>query len=382
MTAQYSEATYLTQKLVSIESTNIGTFEVEIAAFIEAWLKEQTNLPVDRLYISDDRFDVICSVGTASELADFVIICHMDTVPYGDNWSHAPLGGEIFDGKLYGRGSLDMKSGLAVGMLIFRDLVKSGKKPNRRVIFIASADEEEHMLGVEKAIEAGLITERSLVLDTEPTALNIIPGHKGKSWFEITVEGKPAHGSMPSTGVDAIAGMSEIVRGIRKRIELYPEDPLFGKPSICFGTISGGANINIVAEKVVMSCDMRLAPPLSVERSVQLVDEVIEEAKREVPGIIATAKLLSSKPCVPIYPDSELMNALIKAARETMNMELKPYVMTGYTDSGVVAALTGNQNCLSFGPWGGGIHQTDEYVDIDTIDKLYIILSKLVDDLL
>ena len=382
MSAQYSEAVCLTKKLVSIESTNIGTFEVEIASFIESWLKEQTNLPVDRLYITDDRFDVVCSFGDVSGLPDFVIICHMDTVPYADNWSHDPLGGEIIDGKLYGRGSLDMKSGLAVGMLIFRDLVKSGKLPNRHVIFIASADEEEHMLGVERAIETGIITERSLVLDTEPTALNIIPGHKGKSWFEITVHGKPAHGSMPSTGVDAIAGMSEVVRGIRKRIELYPEDPLFGKPSICFGTITGGANINIVAEKVVMSCDMRLAPPLSVEKSVELVDEVIEEAKREVPGIEVTAKLLSSKPCVPIYPDSELLNALTKAAKESLNMDLKPYVMTGYTDSGVVAALTGNRNCMSFGPWGGGIHQTDEYVDIDTIDKLYTILSKLTNDIL
>lgn len=133
-----------------------------------------------------------------------------------------------------GRGSSDMKSGLAAAMVAFRNIAKTGKKPKHTFYCIASVDEEALMLGAEKAISSGYITSKSWVLDAEPTDGYLKMAHKGKTWFQLTVHGVPAHASTPHTGADAIGAMGEIISAIRSRIAKLPVHPVMGACSATF----------------------------------------------------------------------------------------------------------------------------------------------------
>ncbi|MBQ1408008.1 MAG: M20/M25/M40 family metallo-hydrolase, partial [Eubacterium sp.] len=111
----------LTQKLVSIESSNIGTFEKEIGDFVYDWMSSETDTEVVKDEFEKDRFNVVSMLKSESDEPPLLIIAHMDTVPIGEGWEHDPFG-EIVGDRFYGRGAYDMKCGLATAMLAYRDI--------------------------------------------------------------------------------------------------------------------------------------------------------------------------------------------------------------------------------------------------------------------
>lgn len=384
MSKNYDEVIELTKKLVSIESTNVGKFEKEIGDYVFNWIKEETGIEPVRDYFAEDRFNVVATVPGEIDNPALVIMCHMDVVPAGNGWIHKPFDPEIEGDIMYGRGVADMKSGLAAGMIAFRNFVKEGHALKHTLRFIATADEEgDVMLGAVQAIKSGYANKDSWVLDLEPTNGDINVGHKGKTWFKITTKGVAAHGSTPWEGVDAIAAMAVVVEGIRRRIEECPsEDPEFGESSVCFGTIKGGFNTNIVADEVTLTIDMRLAPPLTTEGSIKIVEDAIKEATERIKGAKGSYEIIGKKPYVLIDESSILLQRLQEAIKEETGELRKPKVLTGYTDSGVVAALTGNINCMSYGADGGGYHQPEEWLSCASLDRVVKITEKVMKKLL
>jgi len=372
------ELVKLLSDLVAIESTNVGKFEKEVGDFVANWLESETGLPVIKDEFEPGRFNVVCKLEGAIHDPAFISIHHMDVVPPGEGWSTYPFKPEIIGNKMYGRGTGDMKAGLATGMLSFRDMVKLQKKPKRDIIFIATADEEGNaMNGAMQALKSGYATKNSYALDHEPTNGEIWLAHKGKVWFEVTMKGAPAHGSMPWDGIDAIVGISEVVLGIKKRIEALPIDDMFGQSSVCFGTIGGGINTNVVAESTKITLDMRLAPPLTTESALQLVEEAIQDACQELPGLTGSYKVIAKRPYIVQDNTSVLLAELQKITKEVTGEFAQTPVFTGYTDTGVIAAETGNINCLSYGPVGANYHQANECVDLDSLLQVYEISKKI-----
>lgn len=268
---------------------------------------------------------------------------------------------------------------IACGMLSFRDMVKMNKKPKRDIIFIATADEEGNIMkGAVQAIKSGYATKNSYALDHEPTSGKIYMAHKGKTWFKVTVQGAQAHGSMPWMGIDAIVGISEVVLGIKRRIDALPTDETFGQSSVCFGTIQGGFNTNVVADSASITLDMRLAPPLTSEGSLELVDEAIKEACEKVPGLTGTYEVIAKRPYILHNDESVLLKNLQECIKEVTGKYADTEVFTGYTDTGVIAAETGNTEGMSYGPAGMNYHQTNEYVDLDSVLEVYEVSKKIL----
>ena len=150
------------------------------------------------------------------------MICHMDTVVIGDGWTLPPFEAIEKDGKIYGRGACDMKSGLACALTAFKNMVKKvgerGELPEKPFSMICSVDEEDFMRGVEAAIKAGWVTKDDWILDTEPTDGQIQVAHKGRTWFELTITGITAHASNPWKGADANCSHGQnAISSIRKR---------------------------------------------------------------------------------------------------------------------------------------------------------------------
>lgn len=373
----------LTQQMVQIESSNPGTFEAAMSEFVYDWLRRNTSAEIFREPVHAGRDNIVAILRGNSKAHNLTYICHMDTMPAGEGWERPPFSGEIIDGKLYGRGACDMKAGLAAAMLAFRNLSRLGKPLNYDFQLIATVNEEDAMTGAEQAVRDGYVNEDSYVLDAEPTDSRIQVAHKGKTWFELTTHGKTCHASMPQHGCDAIAAMAEIITRINRKLADLPVHPEMGACIAAFGTIRGGWNPYIVPDICTATLDMRLTPPTTNARSIELVREAIAEGLAKVPGAACDCTVTAQRPAIEKDNDSFLLAALRKAVTKVTGGELPVDFFPGYTDTAVIAALTGCRNCMSFGP--GSLeqaHRPNEFVPCGEITRSVAVMTRLAEDIL
>lgn len=376
------EEVALTQQLVRINSTNPGEFEYKLADFVVQWLSA-TGAEISLNEVKDGRCNVVARLRGKVSSPALVYICHMDTVPLGDGWEHEPLAAEITDGKMYGRGSCDMKSGLASGMIAFRNIAAAGRELERDFVFIASVDEEDIMLGADQLVRDGIVTAADYILDAEPTNGAIKVAHKGKTWFRLDAKGVACHASTPEKGSDAVAAMSEVICAINRRLAQLPVHEELGPCAATFGIIKGGLNLNIVPGDCCCTIDMRLTPPTTNEQSIKLVEDAIAEGCARVPGTSCEYTVLAQRPAVEKDDGSYLLKMLKAATAEVTGEEAPVDFFPGYTDTAVIAATTGNRNCMSYGP--GDLfyaHKPNEFVETDDIVRCTAVMTKLAESIL
>lgn len=366
---QNTDAVAWTKKLVSIESTNPGKEEHEIAGFLEreikAALPECGELKKD--YTKEGR-PILMAVLPGETKEELVLICHMDTVPIAGGWTKNPLGEDGKNGRFFGRGSCDMKSGLAASLCAFLEaatkMKETGETSKRTVKWLGTCDEEGDMTGAERVIELGWVTKDSFVMDTEPTDGEIQTAHKGRCWFEVTMHGRAAHASRPEQGMDAIAGMAYMLASARNRMKELKEDPFLGKSTIVFGEIQGGIHPYQVPAKCKVSVDIRAVPPYHIEDMKALLQAAAEDAKKEIFGLRAEIKITGNRPPIAHYEDAEMLARMKEAVEQATGKVPVVSAFPGYTDTAVIAGTTGNCNCLSYGPGTLAMaHKADEYVD-------------------
>lgn len=379
------DAMELTMKLVRIDSTDPGACEGEIGTFIFQYLKD-LGVPVIKKEVLPGRFNIMAKVEGEEDAPALVYICHMDTVTTGEGWTVSPFGAEVIRGRIYGRGACDMKSGLACALSAFTSMAlkaRNGKKPGRSLVFIGTVDEEDFMRGAEAAIADGWVSKDSWVLDTEPTNGQIEVAHKGRTWFEITVNGITAHASTPWKGADAIAAMAEIIAAIRRRIAACPVHPDLGASTVTFGQIEGGYRPYVVPDSCRVWIDMRLVPPTDTAGAAAIVEDAIAAATKEIPGITAAYQITGNRPYVEKDEQSPLLNALSRACEEVTGEPAPVSFFPGYTDTAVIAGTLGNHNCMSYGPGDLELaHKPDEYVPREDILRCEEVLTRLADNLL
>ena len=379
------DAMELTMKLVRIDSTDPGACEGEIGTFIFQYLKD-LGVPVIKKEVLPGRFNIMAKVEGEEDAPALVYICHMDTVTTGEGWTVSPFGAEVIRGRIYGRGACDMKSGLACALSAFTSMAlkaRNGKKPGRSLVFIGTVDEEDFMRGAEAAIADGWVSKDSWGLDTEPTNGQIEVAHKGRTWFEITVNGITAHASTPWKGADAIAAMAEIIAAIRRRIAACPVHPDLGASTVTFGQIEGGYRPYVVPDSCRVWIDMRLVPPTDTAGAAAIVEDAIAAATKEIPGITAAYQITGNRPYVEKDEQSPLLNALSRACEEVTGEPAPVSFFPGYTDTAVIAGTLGNHNCMSYGPGDLELaHKPDEYVPCEDILRCEEVLTRLADNLL
>ena len=380
-----SDATLLTQNLIRIDSTDPGAYEKTIGEYIFDRLSS-LSVPVIKKEVLPGRYNIMAKIQGETDDPALVYICHMDTVTIGDGWTKDPFGAEVMDGKIYGRGACDMKSGLACALSAFSAMaeeVLSGNTPKHSFVFIGTVDEEDFMRGVEDVIKEGWVTEKSFVLDTEPTNGQIQVAHKGRTWFEITVTGVTAHASTPWKGADAIAAMAEIISSIRRQIRACPSHEDLGVSTVTFGQIEGGYRPYVVPDRCKVWIDMRLVPPADTAAAVSMVEQAIREAVQAVPGISASYTITGDRPYIEKDESSPLLKALKAAAEETTGKPVPVTFFPGYTDTAVIAGKLHNHNCMSYGPGDLEMaHKPDEFVPCEDIIRCQEVLTRLARSIL
>lgn len=378
----------LVQNLIQIDSSDPGAYEGEIGIFITNWLRSHVpNAIIETQEVLPGRHNIRAVLPGKISHPALVFICHMDTVTLGDGWKKStPLSGELLEGKIYGRGACDMKSGLACALSAFARagaLAAQGQHPNHSLVLIASVDEEDFMRDAEKAIVSEWVTENDWVLDAEPTNGEIRMAHKGRTWFQVSVEGVTAHASTPYKGADAIAGIAEIITRIRNEILAAPVHEELGNSTVTFGMINGGYRPYVVPDKANVWIDMRLVPPLTPECAKDIVARAISQAEKLVPGIRGFYTITGNRPYVQRNPHSLLLSSLGRSIRHVTGQEAVVGVFPGYTDTAVIAGTLHNTNCMSYGPGNLELaHKPDESVDIADILRCEKVFTHLITQML
>ena len=318
-----------------------------------------------------------------------VYICHMDTLTLGYGWDAdiPPLGAIVRDDKLYGRGTCDMKGGLACAIAaivhVLERIATSGELPRRGFSLICSVDEEDFMRSSEAAIDSGWIGSREWVLDTEPTDGQIQVAHKGRTWFEIEMAGGTAHASQPWKGADAVAAMAEVVCSLRHAFAALPVHDELGPSTITFGQIEVGYRPYVVPDHAKVWVDMRLTPPTDTAAATRMVEQAITAAEAAVPGCHGSYAVTGDRPAIERDPSSPLLAALKRTTDDTTNADTTVGFFTGYTDTAVIAGKTGNRNCMSYGPGSLALaHKPNEYVPHADIVRCQNVLIAPVDNTL
>lgn len=385
----------LARELVQIDSSDPGAYEGEIERHIRAWLRQRigslpeslaSRVSIDELEVLPGRTELMATIPGATDEPRLVFICHMDTVTLGDGWDDDidPLSGLIRGDRLYGRGACDMKSGLASAMVAFEatleKMARTGKLPRRGLSLICSVDEEDFMRGVEAAIKQGWIGASEWVVDTEPTDAQIQVAHKGRTWFELTIQGVTAHASQPWKGADAIAAMAVAINQIHREIGSQPTHDELGRSTVTFGQIEGGYRPYVVPDSCKVWIDMRLVPPCDTQAATKIVEGAITAAENEVEGCHGSYVITGDRPAVERDPASPLLAELLESTADVTGTSAEVGIFTGYTDTAVIAGTCQNHNCMSYGPGSLALaHKPNEYVPHEDVCRAQAVLTRLTE---
>jgi len=314
---------------------------------------------------------------------------HGDVVPPGEGWTHDPYGGEVVDGKLYGRAAAVSKSDFSTFTFATRAIESLGAALKGGVELHFTYDEE---FGGE--LGPGWLLEKNL---TKPDLLiaagfsyQVVTAHNGCLQMEVTVHGKMAHAAIPDTGVDALQGATVILNALYHQNTLYKQVtskvPGISHPYLNVGRIEGGTNTNVVPGKVVLKLDRRMIPeedPVQVEADIR---RVIAEAAATFPGITVDIKrMLLAKSLQPLPGNRPLVDAIQKHGAQLFGEPIPTSGTPLYTDvrlyceRGIPAVIYGAGPRTVF---ESNAKRADEHLVLEDLRRATKVVARTLFDLL
>ena len=362
----------LTRKLISHNTINPPGNESVCADFISSIL-ESHGLEVDQIHLSENR-SCLWAISARESESSYLYFCgHMDTVPLGkQQWSVGPFSGEVKEGRVYGRGASDMKSGLAA--MIFSALRVSRVKGQKRgVVFLFTCGEETFCEGVRHlaSIKDRLPPMGALVV-CEPTSNHVCVAHKGAIHYLLTFHGKSAHASMPHLGSNAIYKACKGIQTIQTLKLVRSPHPLLGYPTLSVGTINGGENINSVPDSVSIGLDIRVLPGQK--------EPDIRASLKEALGPEVEIDLLNQAPGIYTSPDDPWVGQVMEIVEGITGKKSEPQTVPYFTDASILTPAFGNPPTVILGPGQPEMaHKTDEYCYISKLEEAIEIYWKLIE---
>ena len=319
------------------------------------------------------RPNVVARLGPADAPA-LMLNGHLDVVGV-EGMIHEPFAAEVRDGRIYGRGSADMKGGLAA--MCAAALAGVGSKPAKQIIIAAVVDEEYESLGLRALLEAGVRADAAII--TEPTRLAICPAHRGFAWFDVSLRGRAAHGSRYDIGIDAIthAGLllAELDQLERTR-DSGPRHRLLGRGSLHASKIRGGVGMSTYPEECDLAIERRTLPGESAEQAMQEIMDACERVKARRPEFDARVTLSTAQLPSDVPTDAPIVKRL-QGALERENVPVKIEGLSAWTD----AALLNEAGipAICFGPGDIALaHAAEEFVPVEEIATATRVLTRVV----
>lgn len=300
---------------------------------------------------------------------------HLDTV--GVDGMREPFTPVVREGRLYGRGAQDMKSGVAAMIDAAARLAVGGGLPAGRLVVAAVADEEHASLGAD-ALVRDHAADGAVV--TEPTDLRMATCHKGFEWVEVETRGRAAHGSRPADGRDAILRMGRVLarlEAVGARLAAGPSHPLLGPASLHASTVSGGRELSVYPDRCRLSFERRTLVGEPPDVGLAEAQGILDALAREDGEFEGSARPIFARPAheLPVgHPLCRTLAGVLARRGEAA----EPVGMSFWTDAAVLTAA--GTPAVLFGPRGAGLHGREEYVEIDSVLACRDILIDLARD--
>ncbi len=364
-------ATELTRDLVRFNTINPPGNERACAEHL-AGLLERVGFAVDVVPFGEGRAQLIARIGDSADRAPLGFTGHVDTVPLGAQpWSVDPFAAEIADGKLYGRGSSDMKSGVAafvVAGMALADRLKG--MPG--VLLVITAGEETGCSGAAELAKAkARLGQVGAFVVAEPTGNRPLVGHKGALWLEAETTGVTAHGSMPEKGVNAIYKAARAVTALQGFDFNVARHDVLGAPTLNVGTIQGGLNINSVPDRARIGIDIRTIP---AQQHAQIREQLASYLGPEV-----ALKTLMDAQSVWSDPQDRWVREVFEVAQNVAKVGGEIGAAPYFTDASELTPALGDPPTMIIGPGELALaHQTDEYCLVSRIEEAAEIYSQLI----
>lgn len=362
-------------KAVDIPSTNPIGNEKPMCEYVESLLR-QNDIDYFTVAVEKDRYDIIAKIKGKSDKDAVVFTGHMDVVPVSDDeikrWNTPPFKATIKDGKLFGRGSADMKSGLMSAIYSMILLKRHNITPSRDVILAATIDEENYMKGSKALHDNPIFENAKYLIVCEPTDMKICNEQKGRTWADVCVHGMTAHGSQKGVGENAIYLAIKLIEKIKNsEFEEYPDT--FWRTL----AIKAGVEPQVVPDRCVFTVDARLQvghPPVQIWERLQ---EMIREIKAENPHFDASYEIADMRTSWHTAKEDKLIQSMEKSLKK---IGIKPVFETfsGSTDASML--IKNNLIPVIIGPGDlSVVHRENEYVDLSQLYdscKLYMDIMK------
>ncbi len=358
----------LLKELVRIPSVNPNIEqsydEATIASFIAKWFRETKKFRVDEQTVKGSRFNVIATLEGKGRGKSLMLNGHMDTV--GVSYLKGnPFRPTYKAGRMYGRGSCDMKGSLAAMMSTMLALANSKTPLLGDLIFTGVVDEEYESIGTAKLVKR-FRSDAAIV--GEPTNMNIATAHKGYAWLEVQVIGREAHGSVPERGIDAIENMSKLLTqldSLRTRHRRV-RHRLVGTPKIHTSTIQGGTEWSTVPGRCVLRIERRLIPGERASDAVSEIRELIRDVAKKNLTIRAEVRLIHHADPMEVPAGSRIVKILTRSAKQISHggkVVGAPY----WTDAAILVNQAKIPSCL-FGPGNINVaHSSNESVRVTDV---------------
>jgi len=370
----------LLKALVAIDSVNPslvpgGAGEGEIARAVAAELRS-FGCAVEVTEVTPGRPNVVGVLAGRRPGRSLLLCGHLDTV--GVTGMATPFSPVVRDGRLYGRGAVDMKGGVAAMLGAVRLVAAQGGLAAGRLIVGAVADEEYTSLGAE-ALARAVAADAAVI--TEPTDLAVAVAHKGFSWVEVTTAGRAAHGSRPLDGRDAILRMGRVLgrlEALDRALQAAPPHPLLGTASLHASLIEGGRELSTYPDRCTLSLERRTLPGEAVEAGPREVEALLQRLVEEDGELQAESRFLFGRPAYET-PAGHPLPGLLAAALARAGRPARRSGVSFWTD----AAVLGHAGIptVIFGPGGVGLHAVEEYVRIDEVLTCRDVLAAVAREL-
>lgn len=360
----------LLKDMVKIDSVNPSLVkgargETEMANLC-SWYLESLGMDVKMYDVEPGRPNVVGVLKGKGGGKALLLNGHTDTVG-ADYMTIDPFEPTIKDGKLYGRGSFDMKGGLAASMAAVKAVADSHHELKGDVILAAVCDEEFASIGTEKLMEE---TSADAAIIGEFTAGNIQVAHKGFAWIDIETRGVAAHGSLYQVGVDAIANMGHVLIGIEALQNILMEDvhPLVGPGSIHASIIQGGRELSTYPDHCLLQVERRLIPGETRANVDEEMNALLQTLREGDPKFQGDHKITFYRGAMEVSPEEEICQLIKEGTEKITGVTPKYTGGTGWMDSEII--WNKGIPVVCHGPMGSGAHSKEEWVDLESVANI------------
>jgi acetylornithine deacetylase len=367
--------------LVRINSVNPslaadGKGEAEIGKYVADGLNK-LGLEVTTYDLEPNRVNIVGILRGTGNGRSLLLNAHMDTV--GVDGMDDPFGADIQNGRLYGRGSQDMKGSLAAMLGVAKALVDGGVELAGDVWITAVADEEYASIGMEHLVKTIANTNATIdaAIVTEPTDLELCRAHRGFIWYEVETIGRAAHGSRYKEGIDANMRMGRFLCRLDKleqELRQRPPHPLAGPPSLHASLLRGGKEISVYAASSHLTIERRTIPGETQDQATADLQAIIDQLAAEDDTFKATVTPTFRREPFEIHENAPIVQTLADVMTDHLDSPPTHSGQTFWTDAALLAEA--DIDTVLLGPIGQGLHSAEEWVNMQSVMDLTEILTE------